>query len=254
MSDLAGTKIGKVNDEDLTLADLSFTIKSIDEMSVTDLLIESKLVEQAAEGLEVSVTSDQLQEAANAYRNEKGLLTKKETEEWLESENLSLDEFERKVHIELLKDGIRDKLGTEQAVNKHFAESMTSFDRAVASVIVLNDEGLAKELMNQIEEGEEEFATLAAKHSTDQDSRGKGGSLGVVFRENVDDALEVEIFSGNTGLKGPVKVGNNFYIVKVDAYYKAELDDNTKETIKEALMQDYLSEKSENSTIQLDFL
>lgn len=249
MSELGTTKIGKVNDEDLTLDDLSFTIKSIDEVSVTDALIESKLVMQAAEGLEVSVNTEQLQQAADAFRNEKGYLTKKETEEWLESENLSLDEFERRVHIELLKEGIKEKLGTEQAINKHFAENMTSFDRAVASIIVLNDEGLAKELMNQVEEGEEEFATLAAKYSTDQESRGKGGSLGVVFRENVDDALEVEIFSGNTGLKGPIKVGNNYYIVKIDAYYKAELDDNTKETIKEALMQDYLSEKSENSTI-----
>lgn len=254
MSDLGNTKIGKVNDEDLTLADLSFTVKSIDQVNVVDLLIESKLVEQAAQGLEISVTTEQLQGAADGLRKEKGLLTQKETEEWLDSENLSLDEFERDIHLNLLKEGIKDKLGTEQAINKHFAESMTSFDSAVASEIVLNDEGLAKELVNQIQEGEEEFSTLAAKHSTDQGSRGKGGSLGTVFREDIEDALEVEIFSGATGLKGPCKVGNSYYILKVDEYNKAQLNDNTKEVIKEALMQEYLSEKAENSTIQLDFL
>jgi len=251
---LLGTKIGKVNDSDLTLADLSFTIKTLDGVSVSDNLIESILVQQAADGLEVSVTTEELQNAADEYRKEKGLLTQKETEEWLESENMSLDEFERKLKQDLLKDGIMDKLGTEAAVNKHFAENMTSFDQAIASVICVNDEGLANELKNQIEEGEESFSTLAARHSTDQDTRGKGGSLGVVFRENVPPGLEVEIFSDVTGLKGPIKSGNSYYLVQVDEFKKAELNNNVKETIKEALMQEYLTEKSENSSIQLDFL
>ena len=142
---LLGTKIRKVNDSDLTLADLSFTIKTLDGVSVSDNLIESILVQQAADGLEVSVTTEELQNAADEYRKEKGLLTQKETEEWLESENMSLDEFERKLKQDLLKDGIMDKLGTEAAVNKHFAENMTSFDQAIASVICVNDEGLANE-------------------------------------------------------------------------------------------------------------
>lgn len=256
MVDYKSVVLGKVGDTPLTVDDVLFQLKTNLEQTIIDDAVHAIIMRKAAEDLGITVSDDELQEAADAFRLEAGLISAAETTEWMEDKGLTIEEFERKVEYDLLKEKVQDKVATEEKMNKLFAENILEFERATIAQIAVNDAGLAAEIKTQLDEEEEDFASLASKYSVDSDTAGKGGFVGPVNRQMLPDEVDVVVFGAEEAcVVGPVEAEGLQYIVKIIEPRKADpADPVTKQTCAKILFDDYMAEKGQELKVSLDFL
>lgn len=256
MKDFSNVVLGSVGEIPITVNDLLYKIKTNLEQSIVDDLVHVILLRKVSKDLGVSVTDQELQEAADNFRKRMGLISAKETNEWLFERGLTVDEFERKIEDDLLKVRAQDKLATPEKMNKLFAEQILEFEKAKIAKIVVNDKGLADEIKTQIDEGEADFAVLAAKYSTDKESAEKGGMVGYVNRKDLPDEVDVLVFGEDKPkIVGPVAAGGSYYIVRILEPKKADPKDPvTVETCKKVIFDEYMAEKGQEIGVKLEFL
>jgi FKBP-type peptidyl-prolyl cis-trans isomerase (trigger factor) len=81
-------------------------------------VVVRKVSADAAREKGIKVTTDELQEAADAFRSEYGLGKATDTENWLKSNGISLEAFEDYIETNLLIDKLKVKLETERDKDK----------------------------------------------------------------------------------------------------------------------------------------
>src|SRR5262249_21770293 len=146
---------------------------------------------------------------------------------------------------------LRDVL-TEDRVDQTFAENRLAYDAVVISRILLNDEGIARELRAQVFEEGADFHALAREYSKDEQTRLAGGYAGSMSRSEMEAALEASLFAGQPGkIVGPLKCDEGWELIKVEAIRRAELDDEMREAIKNQLFEEWLSERRRKSRIDV---
>jgi parvulin-like peptidyl-prolyl isomerase len=129
------------------------------------------------------------------------------------------------------------------------------YDRAEVSIIVTEKEDIVVELKRRIDEGEANFRDLARDYSIDESTCRQHGYLGTVYREDLSTAVEAAVFSeGETGIRGPIKDENRFYLVMIQLIKKGELDDEVREIIARTLYDNFLNEMSAKSSVELYIL
>lgn len=256
MKDFSDVVLGSVGDTPITLNDLLLQLKTNLEHSIVDDTIHALLLRKAADELGITISTEELQDAADNFRRDFGLITATETNEWMESLGLIIDEFERKVENDLLRSRVEEKLATDEKINRVFTENILDFEKVKIAKLVVNDEGLANEIMTQIDEGEASFSDLAAKYSTDKETADKGGFAGYVNRNDLPDEVDVTVFADDAaGLVGPVASNGSYYLVKILEAKKADPDDDlTRATCTMAIFNDYMAEKGQEIGVKLDFL
>jgi len=250
MTDYTTITLGKIGDTPFTLDDLIFQLKTNLEQSIVDDAVHSVILRKVADDLSLSVSDEELQKAADDFRRETGLISASETMEWIEEYSLTVDDFEKKLENDLLKSKVETALATEEKVNKLFAENILDFEKANISKIMVNDAGLAEEIMTQLNEDEEDFITLATKYSVDSD---KGG---YVSRSDLPDEVDVLVFGDDAPeLIGPVKAEGGYYIVKILEPKKADPSDElTRAACIKTIFDDYMAEKGQEMGVKLDFI
>ncbi len=254
MSNFSDVKIGSIGDTPITLNDLVFELKTDLDQKIVDHMVDAVMLRVCAKDMGISITDEELQAAADKFRMDAGLLSASETNEWIEENGLTLDEFEKKIENDLLKEKVEQKVATEEKINKFFAEGIIAFEKAKIAEILLHDKGLAEEIKAQLDEGEAEFTALASKYSVDKDSADKGGFVGSVNRNDLPEEVAVEVFADAAGnLIGPIEAGGDFYIIKIIEPKKADpADEQTRKIIIDSLFEEFIDEKAEAIGVKLD--
>jgi len=256
MKDYSDIKIGSVGGTPLTVNDLLFHLKTNLDQTIIDDMVHAFIVRKAAEDLSITVSDAELQESADNFRKDMGLISAAETKEWLEESGLTIDEFERKIEDDLLKSGIENTLATDDKINQVFAENILDFEKVTIAKIELNDEGIAEEIKAQLDEGEADFASLAAKYSTDKETARKGGFAGSVNRSDLPDEVDVAVFAADaSGIIGPIESDGSYHIINIIEPKKADpREEITRATIIKLIFDDYVTEKGQEIGVKLDFL
>jgi len=254
MADFSNVTIGSVGGTPLTMDDLVFELKTDLDQKIVDHMVDNALLRACAKDMNIAITDEELQAAADKFRIDTGLLSASETNEWLEENDLTLEEFERKLENDLLKYKVEAVVATEEKINKMFAEGIIYFEKAMISEILVHDKGLAEEIRAQLDEGEAEFAALAGQYSIDPESADKGGVVGPVNRNDLPDAVAVEVFADDAkGLIGPIEADGDYYIINIIEPKKADpADEQTRKIILDQLFEEFVSEKSEAIGVKLD--
>lgn len=196
-----------------------------------------------AEDEGVSVTDDQVQEIADGYRKSLGLYDAEETRSFLDQYDLSIEDFSEFCERRALEEQMKQELFDEEDIKQYFVNHRSEFDRVAMAVIDLERESMAKELKMQIRNEDRDFYALAREHSV-HSSRFKGGALGLVGRDEVEDALEGKIFNADPGdLVGPVSIGEKFRLILIEDKHTPELDEELKEVIRGRLFNRKVSER-----------
>lgn len=145
---------------------------------VLDLMVEQKLISQAAQREGVTVTEEQIDETIASLRAEIG---DEAFDNWLVQESMSLDEMREQLQ--------QDMLATQMA--NRIAETVPAQAEHVhARHIVVATQEEAQMVLNQLQAGGD-FATLARTYSQDISTRDLGGDLGF-FPKGVLTSREVE--------------------------------------------------------------
>lgn len=201
-----------------------------------------RVVADAAEAAHLEASPSELQQAANDYRTRHGLGRADETMRWLADQGLSPADLQAEVRYLLLRQKLEERHAGVQ-VERWFHEHKSVFDTALLAHIVVTDEGVARELMAELSEGEVAFDELARRHSHDAESAALGGVLPPVRRKALRPQQQSHIFGATPGdVVGPFEVGGAWEIVRVLEVRRATLTDSVRAEIRENLFAEWLEQ------------
>jgi parvulin-like peptidyl-prolyl isomerase len=219
---------------------------------IMEQILTRRIVRAEAENIGVKVEIPELQDAADLFRAKNRLISAKITQQWLEMNQLSLDEFETIIHLELLSDKLKQTVLVDK-VEQHFYQQQLDFDRVAMYEVILDDKELATELYYSIREGEIKFADVAAKYIKDPELKRKGGYLGQIGRKDLSQGLR-SIFSVTSypQVIKPIATAKGFHLILVEEIIKATLDEATYQEIQSQLFTEFLSNKLAILALSLD--
>ncbi len=255
MSALASIDAIRINGQPVSLQDALHSLKVLGELEdLLEQLVEDRLIADAARAEGLVLVDDELQQAANAYRQAHGLQKAEETRAWLEKHQLTVEDLQARIERPVLRRKFAEHLAQGQT-ERYFAENRALFDRARLAQIVVDREGVAAELLAQLVDDGTDFALLARKYSLDAQTRQAGGFLGVVARKSMSSAVEAAVFGARTGdVVGPFQTPKGFHLIKVEEILPAQLDTRTAETIRDRLFADWLRQRKAQAQVELTLL
>lgn len=241
----------EINGESVSLRQLVRFAKWSNESQFIRNAADALLVRQAGLEAGITVTDEELQQAADSFRTKRDLHDEQKTDRWLARHYLSQAEWETSLEDEIMRLKLREVL-TRDRVEKYFAEQRLSFDAATISRIVVQEENVAKELRAQIVEDDADFHNLARKHSIDLSTRPAGGYSGLLRRTEMEPTMEAAVFGAQPGMTvGPIKTYAGWQLVKIESIHLATLDDSLRETIKSLLFEEWLAGKRLKAKISI---
>jgi parvulin-like peptidyl-prolyl isomerase len=210
---------------------------------IMEQIVTRRIVQAEANNIGIKVEIPELQDAADLFRANNRLISAKITQQWLEINQLSLDEFETIIHLELLSDKLKNAVLADK-VEQYFYQQQLDFDRVAMYEVILDDKELATELYYAIREGEIRFPDVAAKYIKDPELKRKGGYLGKMGRKDLSQGLR-SIFSITSypQVIKPISTAKGFHLIWVEEIIKATLDESTYQEIQSQLFTEFLSDK-----------
>lgn len=222
-----------------------------------DSLIDEILIMQAGEKEGIKVADQEINDFLE-QRVKSAFVDEKKYQEWLDSFQMTEDEFKEKIAYQLtgqkLFDKVTEKIDvTDEEAKKTYEADKTPWEKIKVSHILISverDNATQAELdkakndalsvIQELDQGAD-FAELARKYSGDPGSAGQGGVLDMEFARN-DQGLVAEFVEGSFKLdkvgdysKEPVLSQFGYHIIKLDA--KKGSFEEVKEDIKNQLLQ-----------------
>ncbi|MEO1431100.1 MAG: peptidylprolyl isomerase [Cyanobacteria bacterium J06633_8] len=226
------------NEDILEQVKLSCKIPEIVEDIVTRKVVENAITEAG-----IKIEDEELQEAADKYRFMYQLESVKDTEEWLEKNHLSLDDFEKVIYNKLLNTKLAVHLFADK-IEPYFYENQLNYSGVVMYEIVLDDEDLAMELFYAVKEGEMSFYDVAHKYIQDKELARKGGYQGIMRRKDLKPEISAAVFDTKPPqLIKPIVTSKGVHLILVDKLIKAELNNFIRNTIASDLFNEWLKKQ-----------
>ena len=228
----------KVNDEKL---DLTFALncqRGLDDDSLSGLLgmIAGR---QYARDNNIAVSDEELQRAVDEFRYLMGLEATVAFNQYLKDRHIGLLPLQIAMKNVLLQTKAAAAI-PEEEVDAVIAENQLAMEEVELYHIRVDDEDTAQEIKALLDE-DENFLSLAWEHSQDEETRKKGGYLGLLGRQDMLGEIEAAVFSAEPGaIIGPMKTEIGYNIFKVEQLVKPDREDAK---LREEIKMELLNEK-----------
>ena len=241
-----------VNGEIVPLAEVLRFASFHDHLHFIDAVADAVLVRQAARSRGITVSDDELQQAADTFRRAHDLEREQDTLDWLAARHLRVEAWETLLEHEVCTRKLREAITNDGSVEQHFAQNRLSLDGVVLSHLLVANEDLARELRAQIVDDGADFHALARHHSSDETSRPVGGYLGLVRRAELEATVEPAVFAAESAeTVGPFATDDGWRLIYVEAVRRAVLDAATREEIRSLLWSEWLGQERRRARIQV---
>jgi putative peptide maturation system protein len=210
---------------------------------VLDALTDQLLQDEARQA-GLSVTREELQFAADAFRRRHGLNAAADTHAWLSGQGMSVDDFQVNLEHDLLAAKLRQHL-TAARVEGHFTAHQAGYERLRLARLCVGRDDLANELASQVREDGRDLDAVAGEHRV-------GVVRGESFRRDLASSLAEALASAEPGqLVGPVVTPQGFFLVLVEERRPPALDPATRQHIEDELFTAWLTERTREAKIDL---
>ena len=240
--------VAEIGDEVVTEAELNEMLQKQHGTTMLDTLISYKIVDLEAKKAGVEVSEQEIDAEYERYANEyggvEGML------QMLEQYNMSEEDIRDDLRNYLLTFKLlsTEIELTDAELEAFFNDNMEYFTEAAsitASHILVDDEGLANELIARINDGED-FTALAKEYSIEDGAVDTGGSLGTFSRGEMVAEFEEAAFAMEVGQVSaePVETEFGYHIILVEdkiAGGDADFDSN-KEEVRNMLLEEKIDE------------
>lgn len=217
-----------------------------------EVALEQSLLSHATQ-VGLTITNDELQQAANRFRQRNGLASAELTKQWLAGQGLSEPDFEAVLERDLLTDKFKDHLAATQT-EATFTAQASAYDRVRLRLLVVPREDLANELLNQLHEDSADFAQLARTHSI-HPSCTHGGLLGLIWHKHLRPEVGERVGGADVGdVVGPVATPEGFCLFLVEDKQPAELDEPTRALIRQEVYNAWVHEQLPLIRVDLSWL
>ena len=209
---------------------------------ILDALTE-QLVQDEARQAGLSVTREELQVAADAFRRRNGLNAAADTHAWLSAHGISVDDFKANLEHDLLAAKLRQHL-TAARVEGHFTAHWAGHE-PLRSCSLRGRDDLANELASQVRDDGRDLDAVAGEHRV-LVVRGES------FRQDLAIPLAEALTSVGPGeLVGPVVTPQGFVLVLVEERQPSALDSATRQHIENELFTTWVIERMREAKIDL---
>lgn len=250
---LDAIRVATVGGEPVTLSDVFQTLRASGGIEAVRKGIVDTIARRKALELGLAVSTEDLQKAADGFRNSNGLQKRADTLDWLEAQGRSVEEFEASLEFTLLMERLRNHVASDRLVTRRFQSDGAAFNAAELSQIILFDHEEAVLVQRSIASGATEFFDAAREYSEDFETRGAGGYIGWRARRALPPDLADRILSAEKGeVIGPVEVGDVWAILKVLAIRAPKLDPATRNQLRETIFREWMDEQLREAEARLD--
>ncbi len=226
------------------------------KQEVSQILILEQLVIQRAQEQDLSVSEEEIDAAMEPYMEDEALVGL--MEDGTLDEEFIRGQLKKELYAEKYQEWyLSENEVTEEEVEEFYEENKEAFEilQVQARHILVNDEALAQELIDRIEEGES-FEELAMEYSTDGSAAG-GGDLGYFGRGEMVGPFDEAAFSQEVGevSEEPVETQFGYHIILVEDRIDEtetleEVRDNIRSHIRSQRFQTHMSELFEEADIE----
>lgn len=235
-----------VNDDLITLSELRETSLSLDpttkepldERTVLNQMVESKLFEQEAKKRGLSVSDEELDASIEQVRIRYGL-NEDQMEEVLKKQNLTPESFREQWRVQtlgnkLLESQLRNTIVvTDDEIVEYYKQNYGAIDYSsvfteesdsqeeveVAHILISPDTPNAEDKAIEVAElakSGNDFGTLAKEYSDDSFTAENGGNLGTFKKGDLIEPLEIAVERTPEGkVSGPVQSPAGYHVIKV---------------------------------------
>jgi hypothetical protein len=205
--------------------------------------LAGRLVQQEARQAGLSVTAEELQAAADAFRRAQGLHVAAATRAWLDGQGLTVGDFETGLEERLLAAKLKHHQTAAKA-DESFSARRTDFEKLQFVEVLVGRDDLARELASQVQDEGRDLEEVARAHG-----------LPVVrhrlFRKDLGGPLAEPLASAGTGkLVGPVATPKGFALMVVEERLPAELDAATRQALQDELFNAWLAGRMNQATFE----
>ncbi|PID41988.1 MAG: peptidylprolyl isomerase [Proteobacteria bacterium] len=219
---------------------------------VADKIINDRLLIQAARKHNLEPSLEELQQVADDFRRFSGLHRAKDTQEWLDEMNVSVDDFETFLKEMVMKNKMLAQLTTDDKIKEYFTQHAPDFDAVDIKHILVDNEAKANEIKAQLEDDPDSFDELVLEHSIDEETKYLQGRMMHIRRGTLAPEMEAKVFNAKAGeIVGPIKFGDEdfFEIISVIEIKNATLTEDVEDEVGKAIRDQWLAERAKNSTI-----
>jgi parvulin-like peptidyl-prolyl isomerase len=219
---------------------------------IKPLLRQMVIAELAAQ---VPIPDEAGAQALTAFMQEQGIENEEQLNTFLCLNLLRRQELEQQLIQPLrLQRFVADRFLPK--AEARFLQRKTQLDRVVYSLLRLEDAGLARELYLRINEGESDFAELAARYAEGPE-RTTRGVVGPVPLMQAHPVLAERLRTATPGvLMEPFRIEKWWLVVRLETYSPATLDEDTAQQMARELFEEYVEEAVQlriNDLISLRF-
>ena len=206
-------------------------------------IVTLKILEDAAAQVNIKVDTKELQEAADKFRLNQQLHSAQDTWEWLQKYNLSLDDFEEKIYVNIICEKLVDHLFRDK-VEPYFFEHQLDYAGVAMFEVVLDDLDLAMELFYSIREGEMSFHDIAHQYIQNSELRRSGGYKGIVRRNSLKPEICAAVFAAQPPqLLKPIVTSEGVHLILVEEIIKPQLNEELHYQIMSDLFDEWLNQE-----------
>lgn len=243
-----------VDGETLTLRQVLTDASLAGRLEWVRQAIDAELIRQEAEARGLEASCEELQSAADRFREERGLHTSAQTYAWLAEKGLSRADWSQFLEQEVLEQKLHHLIAGAQ-VEAHFAQHPLAYQRVELSQILVAEEDVARELFLQISDEDAEFHTLARRYSQDEATRKLGGYLGEVRRGELPAAAQAAVFGNLPGsVVGPFRFRDGWRLYLVEEHHPVVLDESLRTQITDELFAAWLAERRREVPVEKPLL
>ncbi|AZN41675.1 peptidylprolyl isomerase [Paenibacillus albus] len=240
-----------VNDKEWRLRDVLKFATIEGRLFAVDDTVRSAVIIEFAEKNEISVEEQEWIDEANELRKRKGLYSAAETMEWLNRRGLDKNDLFEAAKLLLLTEKAKRIVASEERIEAYFWDNRMAFDRANVSQLIALGKDQAQELLFQLEEGIS-FYALAQTYCCSDSSKYNGGYIGWIGRTQLSGEEEASVFAAEAKQTvGPFPFGSYYRLLHVWEVRPAELTEETRMAIADALFEAWLKEAITNARVDI---
>ncbi|MFP4101425.1 peptidylprolyl isomerase [Coleofasciculus sp.] len=220
---------------------VDFLKREIKLKEVCQNILYQKLINQAAEERDITVSAEEIQAEADKQRHAMRLEKAADTLAWLKEQKMTPDDWEAGIRDRLLAEKLAESLFSEQ-VEKFFAQNRLEFDQVLLYQIILDDEKLAQEVFYELEEREISFYQAAHLYDINERRRHQCGCEGKLYRWNLKPSIAAVVFGSPLGkVIGPIQTEAGYHILMVEEFIPADLTPQRYQELRDKMFQEWLA-------------
>jgi parvulin-like peptidyl-prolyl isomerase len=187
-------------------------------------------------------------QAMLSFRIDHQLTNSEAFQDWLCDNNLTLEQFRCQLLHTLMVERLKIQV-SQFRLEDYFNENQAWFERVVLSYLCVDRVELAKELYQQLQSGAD-FEQLATQYSTDENA--EDSHVLEIQRGELPENLESAINSAQIGdILGPFEFDDRAWVFRLNEWQPAELDADLEEQLQEEIFEQWLAEKVQSTTVEL---